>query len=119
MSISLITTRMLETLGHPGTPLERRRFRANVATHPLAACSFPEDAWLGRTLTFGNRHDSARFRVTHPTKRCVMANIDPDTAKLTKPLLATIAERHEACAGVYAEVERTGQVCVGGTVLVF
>lgn len=117
MPISLLTTRTLETLGrHAAQPLERRRFRANMVIEPFAAWDFPEDAWLGRTLTFGNRHDSAYLRVTHPTKRCVMVNINPDTAELTSSPLATVVEHHEACAGVYAAVERIGQVRAGDMV---
>lgn len=116
MPVSLITTSTLETLEHAlGTPLERRRFRTNLVIESLAKGDFPEDAWLNRTLAFGSSH-SARLRVTHLTKRCIMVNFHPDTAELANAPLAVVAKQHGACAGVYAAVEGLGTIRVGDTV---
>lgn len=76
----------------------------------------PEKAWLGASLTFGKREDSARVSVSYPIKRCVMVNLEPDTGQNNPEILKTVAEKMEACAGVYGVVSRLGTVRLGDSV---
>jgi hypothetical protein len=42
--------------------------------------------------------------------RCVMINLDPDTAEASPVVLEKVARQHEGCLGVYGAVLREGVV---------
>ena len=67
--ISLITTQTIAQLGEiVGTQLEVQRFRPNILVEATDGSEFPEDAWVGRILRFGN----VRMRVDKRDGRCVV-----------------------------------------------
>ena len=67
-------------------------------------------------MSCGGQADSALIGVTMRDLRCVMMNLDPDTAQSDPRLLKTTARLNTACAGVYGVPVRTGTISVGDTV---
>jgi uncharacterized protein YcbX len=116
--ISLISTNTLSTfdthLAEPSGPL---RFRANLLIQTDSCDPYPEDHWLGSSVQFGTRPDAVRIRVLRPIKRCVMINLDPETAAQNPAVLRTVVQQHSQHAGVYGATEQTGVIMVGDPVL--
>ena len=100
--------------------LDRRRFRTNILLETESAEPFREDAWVGGTLVFGNDEASdlggPAISVTMPDLRCVMVNLDPDTAAKDARVMKTVVRLNQNNAGVYATVLRTGRISVGDRV---
>ena len=96
--------------------LDARRFRPNVVVETARGEPHEEDAWVGGTLRFGDDQAGGAVRVDVRDERCVITNVDPDTADRHPRVLREIARRREACTGVYASVERCGPVAVGDPV---
>jgi uncharacterized protein YcbX len=96
-----------------GIQLDERRFRANFYAQWDAGRPFYEDELVGRALRFG---DTVELRVIKKNQRCVMINLDPDTAVASPQVLETVARRHESCLGVYGQVLREGVVRVGDAI---
>lgn len=99
-----------------GFPLDVRRFRPNVLVETPGGEPFQEDAWVGRTLIFGDPSDGPAVTVTLRDERCVMVNLDPDTAERDARVMKVTARRPGNCAGVYATVVREGRISVGQAV---
>jgi uncharacterized protein YcbX len=97
--------------------LDRRRFRMNVVLETESDEPFLEDNWVGGTLLFGdNEAASPAVHVTMPDLRCVMINLDPDTAAKDARVMKTVARLNQNNAGVYATVVRTGVINIGARV---
>ena len=112
--ITLGTMRCVER--ESGRDLDLRRFRPNVVIETRSAEPFEEDEWVGRTLTFGDGNSGAALRVTMRDERCVMVNLDPDTAERDSEVMKTIVRLNENCAGVYGTVVRAGELRAGQVV---
>lgn len=95
-----------------GRELDPRRFRANFYLQPDDG-SPPEAEWVGQVLAIGSE---LRLAVTQPDERCVMINLDPDSADGDPAVLKTVATKFGNRAGVYASVLRPGQVKTGDAV---
>jgi uncharacterized protein YcbX len=54
--------------------------------------------------------------VTMPDERCVMINLDPDTAKKDSVIMKAVVRMNKNNAGAYGTVARTGQLSVGQSV---
>jgi uncharacterized protein len=105
-----------------------RRFRPNVVIETNSAEPFAEDSWVGRTLMFGEGNRGAAplanptpapmaaIRVTMRDERCVMVNLDPDTAERDSEVMKTVVRLNENYAGVYGTVVRAGELRVGQVV---
>jgi uncharacterized protein YcbX len=96
-----------------------RRFRPNVVIETDSAEPFAEDRWVGRTLTFGEGSGPApmaAIRVTMRDERCVMVNLDPDTAERDSEVMKTVVRLNENYAGIYGTVVRAGELRVGQVV---
>ena len=97
-----------------------RRFRPNVVIETNSAEPFEEDKWVGRTLMFGDGNSGAApiaaIGVTMRDERCVMVNLDPDTAEKDSEVMKTVVRMNENCAGVYGTVVRAGELRVGQVV---
>jgi len=93
-----------------------RRFRPNIVIEPDSAEPFEEDRWVGRTLMFGEENSGAAIGVTMRDERCVMVNLDPDTAERDSEVMKTVVRLNENCAGVYGTVIRAGELRVGQVV---
>lgn len=115
--VSVISLVTMAGIGREaGLELDRRRFRANVVLETPEREPFREDAWVGGTLVFGEGDDGPAVVVTVRDLRCVMVNLDPDTAARDARVLQTVGRLNQANAGVYGTVVRTGAIRVGDPV---
>jgi uncharacterized protein YcbX len=99
--------------GEAGMKLDRRRFRANILLETRDREPFLEDRWVGGTLVFGEREPGPAVRVTLRDVRCMMVNLDPDTATQDARVLKTVVRLNQNNAGVYGTVVQTGTIRVG------
>jgi uncharacterized protein YcbX len=115
--VSLISLATIAEIGREaGLDLDRRRFRANIVIETGSAEPFREDGWVGRTLVFGAGDEGPAMSVTSRDVRCVMINIDPDTAEQNGRVMKAAVRLNENNAGVYATVVRSGRIRVGDRV---
>jgi len=98
-----------------GRDVDLRRFRPNVVIETVSAEPFEENGWVGRTLIFGEGNSGA-VRVTMRDERCVMVNLDPDTAERDSKVMKTVVRMNENYAGVYGTVVSAGELRVGQVV---
>ncbi len=100
-----------------GVDLDIRRFRANVVLEPPDDTEpFHEDGWVGHTLFFGDAEPRPAVRITQRDPRCVMINLDPNTAEQDSRMMKTAVRLNNNNAGVYGTVVQTGMISVGQTV---
>src|SRR5215468_10954108 len=117
--ISVISLATIDGIGREAgtSPLDRRRFRMNIVLETESHQPFLEDNWVGDTLRFGDSDAGGpAVHVTMPDLRCVMLNLDPDTAAKDARVMKTVARLNQNNAGVYATVVRTGVIRVGDRV---
>jgi uncharacterized protein YcbX len=112
--ISLATVHSIER--ELGRVVDLRRFRPNVVLETGSVEPFEEDKWVGRTLIFGERNGSVAVRITLKDERCVMVNLDPDTAERDSEVMKTVVRMNKNYAGVYGTVVSDGKLHVGQTV---
>jgi uncharacterized protein len=112
--ISLGTVNCIER--ESGRDTDLRRFRPNVVIETNSGEPFEEDKWVGRTLTFGEGTKAPAVGVTLRDERCVMVNLDPETAEKDSEVMKTVVRLNENCAGVYGTVLRAGELRVGQVV---
>jgi uncharacterized protein YcbX len=114
MPLSLVSTQTVAALGAlAGAELDARRFRPNLLVETSADEPFLEDSWVGRELSVGEM----RMRVDERDERCVIVNVEPETAERDPEVLRTIARERDPCLGVYGATVRPGRVAVGDPVL--
>ena len=89
-----------------GTPVDKRRFRANIYVDLTSAKGFAENEFVGRSVRIGPK---VVVRILERDPRCMMITLDPDTGEKTPTLLKKVAQAHDGMAGVY------GAVLVEGT----
>jgi MOSC domain-containing protein len=115
--LSLISTASIATIAAgAGRGLDVRRFRPNILMEAASGQPFPEEAWLGGRLRFGDGEDAPVMSVTRRDVRCTMVGLDPDTAVAAPEVLKATVRINETCAGVYGSTLRTGPVAVGAPV---
>lgn len=116
-AISLIALSTIAHIGREaGLDLDRRRFRANIFVETDRAEPFLEDDWVGNMLVFGDGDPGPAVNVVMRDERCMMVNLDPDTAKQDGRIQKTVVRLNENYAGVYATVVRSGRIRVGDRV---
>lgn len=98
--------------------VDTRRFRSNIVIDSDALEPFAEDNWLGNVLVFGESEESPAVHVTKRDLRCMMINLDPDTATQNGRVMKAAVRLNENYAGVYATVVRTGIIRVGDPVMI-
>lgn len=108
--ISFATVRALER--QSGRPLDLRRFRPNIVIETESDEPFAEDKWTGKSLRFGIAPESPTVSVTIRDERCVMINLDPDTAESDKSVIQAAVHLNANNAGVYGTVIRTGELSI-------
>jgi uncharacterized protein len=96
-----------------GRGLDHRRFRPNILVEAKGDDSFGEDGWVGGRLVFGAIESGAAVSVTMRDKRCMMINLDPDTAKQDPAVMKAVVRMNENNAGVYGTVIRAGEISIG------
>src|SRR5215470_11528220 len=113
-TLSVITLATIAGIGREaGLELDRRRFRANIVVETEGREPFLEDAWVGRTLVFGQREPRPAVSVTLRDERCMMVNLDPETGTQDARVMKTVVRLNGNFAGVYATVVRSGTIRVG------
>ncbi len=116
-TVSVISLATIAGLGREvGRDLDRRRFRANIVLETEHSDPFHEDGWVGHALTFGDSDDGPAVSVILCDQRCVMINLDPETAEQDARVMKTAVRLNKNNAGVYATVLRTGTIRVGDRV---
>jgi len=112
--IATSTLNHLQTL-YPQGRIDVRRFRPNII---VAADGEPfiENSWAGKTLALG---DEVLLRVSIPCPRCVNATLPQGDLPHDPGILRMLAQHNMRdlgdfgklpCAGVYADVVRTGTI---------
>ena len=115
--VSVINLATISAIGREvEQQLDTRRFRANIVIASDSTEAFLEDGWVGGSLVFGNNEPGPIVSVTMRDLRCVMINLDPDTAQQDSRVMKTVVRLNENHAGAYATVTRTGQISVGQSV---
>ena len=115
--VSAITLGTIRSIARAaGHDADVRRFRPNLVIDTKGAEPFEEDGWVGKILEFGADGTGPAISVTIRDKRCVMINLDPDTAEANAELMKTVIRMNENHAGVYGTVVRTGELRVGQVV---
>lgn len=99
-----------------GIAADIRRFRPNLVIDTKGAEPFEEDEWVGKILEFGSEGTGPAISVSMRDKRCVMINLDPDTAEANPEVMKTVIRLNDNYAGVYGTVVRTGELRVGQVV---
>lgn len=116
-SVSVINLATISAIGREaGQDLDTRRFRANILLATDTTEPFLEDTWLGARLVFGSNEDGPIVSVTIRDLRCIMINLDPDTAQQDPRIMKAAVRLNQNNAGVYGSVARTGQISVGQSV---
>jgi uncharacterized protein YcbX len=99
-----------------GHDADIRRFRPNLVLDTRDTKPFEEDRWVGNVLEFGSEGTGPAVSVTMRDQRCVMLNLDPDTAEANDEFMKTVIRLNDNYAGVYGTVVRTGELRVGQAV---
>ena len=104
----------LSTLRHLsaeiGLSVDHRRFRANFYVEWNDQKPFFEEDLLNREIRIGEK---LRLYITKKDKRCVIINLEPDTANSTPQVLKYVGKERQGYAGVYASVLEEGIVKPG------
>jgi len=114
--VHLLSTATLERLGmlYPQGRFAVRRFRPNLVVETASGeKDFVENAWVGQTLSIGDR---VRLAVTEPCGRCVMTTLPQGDLPYDTGILRAAARYNQANVGVYASVIRGGTVRRGDPV---
>lgn len=106
--ISILGTSTLRALSaETGIDLDERRFRENFYVDWTDSRPFFEGQLIGHELRIG---ETVALQVVKKNARCMMINLDPDTAKPSPRIFERVASSHEGCTGVYGAVLREGIV---------
>jgi hypothetical protein len=96
-----------------GTPIDKRRFRANVYVDLASAGGFAENEFVGRSVRIGPK---VVVRILERDPRCMMITLDPDTGEKELAILKKVAQAHDGMAGVYGAVMVEGMLHKGDPV---
>ena len=96
-----------------GTPMDKRRFRANVYVDLTSAQGFAENDFVGRSLRIGPK---VVVTILERDPRCMMITLDPDTGEKMPAILKKVAQAHDGMAGVYGAVIVEGMLHKGDSV---
>jgi uncharacterized protein YcbX len=112
--VSIFSLQSARQLGEEtGTPIDKRRFRANVYVDLTSGEGFGENSFVGKSLRIGPK---VVVTVLERDPRCMMITLDPDTGEKTPAILKKVAQAHEGMAGVYGAVMVEGMLHKGDSV---
>ena len=117
-SVSVISQTTIDAICREArVEFDARRFRANILLETQDVERFEEDTWVDGRLVFGDGDSGPAVSVTARDVRCMMINLDPDTAKQEDGrVLKSVVRLNANNAGVYGTVVQTGTIHVGQTV---
>jgi uncharacterized protein YcbX len=112
--VSIFSLQSAQQLGEEtGTPIDKRRFRANVYVDLTSAQGFAENEFVGRSVQIGPK---VVVTIVERDPRCVMITLDPDTGEKTPAILKKVAQAHDGMAGVYGAVIVEGMLHKGDSI---
>jgi len=112
--VSVFSLQSARQLGEEtGTPIDKRRFRANVYVDLTSGEGFGENEFVGKSLRIGPK---VVVTVLERDARCAMITLDPDTGEKSPAILKKVAQAHDGMAGVYGAVMAEGMVHKGDSV---
>ncbi len=109
--ISLQTIRQIES--ESNIPLDKRRFRMNIYFNLDSGEGFGEDNLIGCRLRIGEK---AEIMVLEKDPRCKAISLNPETGEHNPQILKSVAQLHEANAGVYCAVLVEGVLKIGDSI---
>jgi uncharacterized protein len=96
-----------------GTPVDKRRFRANVYVNLASSTGFAENELVGRSVRIGPK---VIVTILERDARCMVITLDPDTGEQAPAILKKVAQAHDGMAGVYGAVLVEGMLHKGDSV---
>lgn len=96
-----------------GTVPDSRRFRMTITI--AGADAWAEHGWRGQRVTIGE----VILRVVAPVPRCVVTTRNPESGATDARILHALARlrgKNDITFGIWCEIVRPGQVCVGDAV---
>ncbi len=93
-------------------PVDVRRWRQNIVIETFNGRSFTEEEWVGQTVTIGDVQFNLNIRIP----RCVMVNVDPETAVKNPDVLKMVTNTRSNCVGVAGSPASIGTIRVGDVV---
>ena len=116
-TVSVINLPTIAAIGREAEhDLDHRRFRPNIVIDTESREPFQEDNWIGGRLVFGDNDDGPMIDLTLRDLRCVMINLDPETAQQDPNIMKAAVRLNHNNAGAYGTVTRTGPISVGQSV---
>jgi uncharacterized protein YcbX len=113
-SVSVINLATIAAIGREAEQdLDTRRFRANIVIATESTEPFLEDSWISGRLVFGDYETGPIVNLTLRDLRCVMINLDPNTAQPDQRIMKAAVRLNNNNAGAYGAVARTGRLSVG------
>jgi uncharacterized protein len=108
--VSIISTAALQKVSQElGEPVDPRRFRANLLIETQSTGCL-DDVWVDQQILVG---PSVILKVVAPLQRCIMVNSSQEELKQDTKLLRYLVNKHESTFGVWAKVERCGEINLG------
>jgi uncharacterized protein YcbX len=112
--VSLFSLQSAQQLAEEtGTPVDKRRFRANVYVDLTSTKGFAENELVGRSVRIGPK---ALITILERDPRCMIITLDPDTGEQAPAILKKVAQAHNGMAGVYGAVMVEGMLHKGDPV---
>lgn len=123
--LHLLTTSTLDAIAASSLrgAVEAERYRPNLVIRTPGGPGFAENDWTGRELRIG---DEVLLRVVARSPRCAIPTLEHGSLPRDTDALRVPASRNrispaegldpEPCAGVYAQVIRSGRVRTGDTI---
>lgn len=109
--LQLFSVDTLKLLGEEAAmAVDGRRFRANFYVEWASSKPLFEEELVGRTLQIGEK---LRILIDKKDPRCVIVNLDPDTATSSPTVLKTVGKMHKGSIGVYAITRQEGVARAG------
>ena len=116
-SLSIMSQQSLATMNQlDGDSLfDVRRFRPNLLVDiPDSDHPFPEQAWVGKTLSMG----SVKLKIEMTCPRCSMTTQGFDDLPKDAQIMRKLVANSDGNLGIYASVVRAGKVSAGDSVSV-
>jgi uncharacterized protein YcbX len=96
-----------------GTPVDKRRFRANIYVDLTSTKGFTENELVGKSVRIGSK---AVVAILERDPRCVIITLDPETGEQAPEILKKVAQAHDGMAGVYGAVLLEGLIHKGDSI---
>ena len=115
LPMSLMSVASAEALAAAANiPNDMRRWRQNIIIETFDGRSFSEEEWIGQTVAIGEVQLNFNLRIP----RCVMINVDPETAVKNSAVLKMVANTRSNCVGIAGSPTSIGVIRVGDIVKV-